>query len=114
MESGAVEGLIQSVFEGCISMKDMEIERRPYHRNCSCALHKRTREGGSSKACSLCGKVSFPVRRSQSDGSLLTLASQYSSRISSASSSPAHGGAFYGGGLQVQGNQIGLCKWEED
>ncbi|KAF9614440.1 hypothetical protein IFM89_018585 [Coptis chinensis] len=34
------EGLLRCVFDGCLSVSDIEIERRPYHRNCSCALHK--------------------------------------------------------------------------
>ncbi|KAJ4952488.1 hypothetical protein NE237_029320 [Protea cynaroides] len=95
MESCAMEGLMQSVFEGCISMMDMEIERRPYHKNCTCALHKRTREGGPSKACSPCGKVSFRLQRSWSEGNLLSLATTYySSKPSSPSSSPVHGTAL--------------------
>ncbi|KAF4365218.1 hypothetical protein G4B88_000377 [Cannabis sativa] len=35
------EMLLCCVFEaGSISLHDMEIDRRPYHRYCGCALHK--------------------------------------------------------------------------
>uniref|UniRef100_A0A7N0RG00 Uncharacterized protein n=1 Tax=Kalanchoe fedtschenkoi TaxID=63787 RepID=A0A7N0RG00_KALFE len=32
--------MLQRVSHGCLSMQDTETDRRPYHRNCSCALHK--------------------------------------------------------------------------
>ncbi|CAL1358928.1 unnamed protein product [Linum trigynum] len=32
-----------SVFDACISIFDMEKQRRPYHRFCDCALHKLKR-----------------------------------------------------------------------
>ncbi|KAK1427365.1 hypothetical protein QVD17_16048 [Tagetes erecta] len=42
MASGAAAGdsIFGNVFGGCISSDDIGIQRRPYHRNCSCALHK--------------------------------------------------------------------------
>ncbi|KAK9163159.1 hypothetical protein Syun_004061 [Stephania yunnanensis] len=62
---GVAELCLQSVYEGCISVQDMEVERRPYHRNCGCALH---RQGW----CSQKGKkvVSYPIKRSSSNGCL--------------------------------------------
>ncbi|RVW43744.1 hypothetical protein CK203_074138 [Vitis vinifera] len=47
MATGAAEGLLWGVYEGCISGCDMGIERRPYHRNCKCALHKSKGNTGS-------------------------------------------------------------------
>ncbi|XP_010265746.1 PREDICTED: uncharacterized protein LOC104603424 [Nelumbo nucifera] len=72
MASGAVGGLVRCVFEGCISMYDMEIERRPYHQNCSCALHKSRSRGGCSGGCSPFRNVSFPVKRSWGESSSLS------------------------------------------
>ncbi|CAL9026414.1 unnamed protein product [Prunus brigantina] len=44
MPSAGVAGMMfQCVFEGSLSMQDSEIERRPYHKNCSCALHRSER-----------------------------------------------------------------------
>ncbi|PIA52167.1 hypothetical protein AQUCO_01000208v1 [Aquilegia coerulea] len=50
MASQVAQVLLQCVYDGCISTYDMEKRRRPYHRNCSCALHKS--KNGSSKKCS--------------------------------------------------------------
>ncbi|RXH74318.1 hypothetical protein DVH24_029039 [Malus domestica] len=42
MSSAGVAGMMfRCVFEGSLSMQDTEIERRPYHKNCSCALHSK-------------------------------------------------------------------------
>ncbi|KAI5320720.1 hypothetical protein L3X38_040428 [Prunus dulcis] len=50
MTSAGVAGMMfQCVFEGSLSMRDTEIERRPYHKNCSCALHKSKGAAASSK-----------------------------------------------------------------
>ncbi|KAK2966539.1 hypothetical protein RJ640_002999, partial [Escallonia rubra] len=43
MITGAIDILLWYVFDGSLSMYDMEIDRRPYHRNCNCALHKLKR-----------------------------------------------------------------------
>ncbi|XP_039141179.1 uncharacterized protein LOC120278451 [Dioscorea cayenensis subsp. rotundata] len=40
-----VEALLRCVFEGCIAFSDADIERRPYHRNCGCALHGKLCSG---------------------------------------------------------------------
>ncbi|KAG6481391.1 hypothetical protein ZIOFF_057992 [Zingiber officinale] len=49
------------LLEGCISAFDSEIKRRPYHRNCSCALHKTQRSSrGHPRPCAA-AKVSYPL-----------------------------------------------------
>ncbi|KAB2618846.1 hypothetical protein D8674_014715 [Pyrus ussuriensis x Pyrus communis] len=64
MSSVAVAGMMfQCVFEGSLSMQDTEIERRPYHKNCSCALHSKA--SICSHACQ--GNISFPKKQSWSD-----------------------------------------------
>ncbi|XP_057751321.1 uncharacterized protein LOC130969559 [Arachis stenosperma] len=88
MASGAAaDGLFRPIFEGSISGFDHCVERRPYHRNCSCALHSKSRNGGG--ACTHkqpWGKnISYPMRRAWSEGSLIMVAS---SVHSSPSSSP--------------------------
>jgi|UniRef100_B9IMJ7 hypothetical protein len=40
MAIGAAEMILQCIFSRSISLNDMEIRRRQYHRNCKCALHK--------------------------------------------------------------------------
>ncbi|XP_010533081.1 PREDICTED: uncharacterized protein LOC104808924 [Tarenaya hassleriana] len=101
MATGAADGMFRSIFEGCISGCDAAIERRPYHKNCRCALHERSRGGGGG----LGGKnqnqrricrhgrsesVAFPIRRSWSEGNVLALhlaSSSSSSNLQSLSSS---------------------------
>ncbi|KAF5469632.1 hypothetical protein F2P56_013690 [Juglans regia] len=89
----AAEGLLRCVYEGCIAGCDTGIERRPYHRNCACALHNKSRKAGSSNAAysAWCCKknVSYPIRRSWSERSLALQSASSSSHSSSPSSSPA-------------------------
>ncbi|KAI3805435.1 hypothetical protein L1987_27814 [Smallanthus sonchifolius] len=59
-------------FEGCITSGDLEITRRPYHRNCSCALHKTH---GKCSPISSVTNVSYPIRRVWSEGSLALMVS---------------------------------------
>ncbi|KAB2618843.1 hypothetical protein D8674_014712 [Pyrus ussuriensis x Pyrus communis] len=67
MSSAGVAGMMfRRVFEGSLSMQDTEIERRPYHKNCSCALHSKA--GVCSNACQR--NISFPKNQSWTDGSL--------------------------------------------
>ncbi|GMY35712.1 BEL1-like homeodomain protein 8, putative [Fagus crenata] len=71
--------MLKCVFNGSISMHDMEIERRPYHRNCSCALHKLV------NVCSNYSqhrKISFRKKKSCSDCTLYIAASKCSSQSS--------------------------------
>ncbi|KAJ8562239.1 hypothetical protein K7X08_011530 [Anisodus acutangulus] len=85
MATGAAgDGIFRGVFDGCIS-GDMGIQRRPYHRNCGCELH---RSGGNCSHSSRCINVSYPIRRSWSE-SCLSLAASASSGHSSPASSPA-------------------------
>ncbi|XAR50734.1 hypothetical protein NMG60_11005147 [Bertholletia excelsa] len=85
MATGAAgDGLIWGMFEACISGSDMSIQRRPYHRNCSCALHKS--RGTCSHAPSR-ATVSYPIRRTWSEGCLTMMAAP--SPTSSPCSSPA-------------------------
>ncbi|GMN36924.1 hypothetical protein TIFTF001_042536 [Ficus carica] len=77
----AAEGMFKYCFyEGCIAGGDTGIERRPYHRNCSCALHKSRKSSTSATSataahCASHGlprskSVSFPIRKSWSEGCL--------------------------------------------
>ncbi|KAL5772760.1 hypothetical protein ACOSP7_012371 [Xanthoceras sorbifolium] len=93
--SSAADGFFRCVYEGCISGCDSGIERRPYHRNCGCALHSKS-NNKSSRNCNpsnshKCKKinVSYPMRRAWSEGSLVMAAAAASSSSSSPSSSPA-------------------------
>ncbi|GAA0151101.1 hypothetical protein LIER_09893 [Lithospermum erythrorhizon] len=71
MATGAAgDGIFRGVFEGCISGNDMGISRRPYHRNCTCALHKSS---GNCSHVSKCNNVSYPIRRSWSESCLALL-----------------------------------------
>ncbi|KAF5193161.1 hypothetical protein FRX31_017253 [Thalictrum thalictroides] len=81
--------LFRCVYEGCIPSNDTEIERRPYHRNCKCALHKES--GKCSKSLHQDHKISYPIRRAWSE-SCLALAAASCSNFSSPSrnSSPAN------------------------
>ncbi|CAI9259759.1 unnamed protein product [Lactuca saligna] len=72
-------------FEGCIR-GDMEITRRPYHRNCNCALHKMR---GKCSHVFPATNVAYPIRRAWSEGSLALMAS--TNNNSSPCSSPVAG-----------------------
>ncbi|KAK6151662.1 hypothetical protein DH2020_014297 [Rehmannia glutinosa] len=60
MATGAANMMFRCVFNGSLSMCDMDIERRPYHRNCKCALHKT--KGKCSHAGSIQRNLSFQKR----------------------------------------------------
>ncbi|CAB4307200.1 unnamed protein product [Prunus armeniaca] len=71
MATGVAAMMLQSVIEVSISMHDMEIEHRPYHRNCSCALHKLKRI--CSNACPpQQSDISFPKKKPPSSKWLIT------------------------------------------
>lgn len=112
MASGAAaEGFFRCIYEGCISGCDTAIERRPYHRNCSCALHQSGKNKKSQ--CSHHGlpktkNVSYPIRRAWSEGSLALMAAASSSQ-SSPASSPAAAAMFGVGGKNTQ---LGSCGGE--
>ncbi|KAJ1385895.1 hypothetical protein SESBI_41299 [Sesbania bispinosa] len=79
----AADGAFWSMYEGCISGYDNCVERRPYHRNCGCALHNKS--PNSTHNLPRCNSVSYPMRRAWSEGTLL-VAHSYSSPSSSANS----------------------------
>ncbi|RXH74312.1 hypothetical protein DVH24_029033 [Malus domestica] len=58
--------LAEQLSEGSLSVQDTEIERSPYHKNCSCALHSKA--DICSNACQR--NISFPKNQSWTDGSL--------------------------------------------
>ncbi|CAN1172203.1 hypothetical protein LINPERPRIM_LOCUS30888 [Linum perenne] len=75
--SAAVDGIFRNwAFDSSLSEIDYGIERRPYHRNCKCALHDMSRRDGNNLGRS-CGvncrnnTVSYKIRRSWSEGSLV-------------------------------------------
>ncbi|KAI3670838.1 hypothetical protein L1987_87480 [Smallanthus sonchifolius] len=84
MATGAAgDGMFQGVYGGCISSDDIGVRQRPYHCNCSCALHKS--DGGH---CShVAAKVSYPIRRSWSADSMLAVKATGSSVSTQRSSS---------------------------
>ncbi|PIA45674.1 hypothetical protein AQUCO_01600123v1 [Aquilegia coerulea] len=102
MASGAAEGLIRCVLDGCLSESGVEIERKPYHRNCSCALHKP--KGQCYKVSNGNKKISYPMRRSYSE-SCLALAE---SNFASPSSSPS----YMLLGVKIK-TKLELCREEE-
>ncbi|XVF47958.1 hypothetical protein PTKIN_Ptkin03bG0151500 [Pterospermum kingtungense] len=80
MAVGAAEMMFRCVFEGSITMQDSLIERRPYHRDCDCALHKL--KGICSSACSRTRNISFPKKKQWDNCSLSLSASNFSSQSS--------------------------------
>ncbi|OIV99873.1 hypothetical protein TanjilG_26211 [Lupinus angustifolius] len=71
MASGAAgDGLFRWVYSGCISNYDNCVERRPYHRNCGCALHNKSPKNCTHKV-TRCNNVSYPMRRAWSEGNLV-------------------------------------------
>ncbi|GMH30668.1 hypothetical protein Nepgr_032511 [Nepenthes gracilis] len=86
--TGAVDGvLFWGVHEGCISGNHTEVKRRPYHRNCGCALHKS--RAGRCPHQFHNNVVSYPITRSRSEGCLASTVLAASSAGSSPSSSTA-------------------------
>ncbi|MBA0797213.1 hypothetical protein Gohar_007928 [Gossypium harknessii] len=69
MVVGISDGLFRSIYEGCLSSRDVAIERRPYHRNCGCALHDKSRRSCLHKF-SKSTNVSYPIRRLWKEGCL--------------------------------------------
>ncbi|XP_022730352.1 uncharacterized protein LOC111285272 [Durio zibethinus] len=113
MATGATDGLFRSLYEGSISSCDIGMERRPYHRNCRCALHDKSR-GNCSRAFPKCKNVSYPMRRSWSEG-CLAMAAAYCH--SSPSSSPVLAGVHGPGKQQLESykeeeedNQLATAK----
>ncbi|GAY56707.1 hypothetical protein WN943_003027 [Citrus x changshan-huyou] len=88
--AGTADGFFRCIYEGCLSGCDTGIERRPYHRYCGCALHSKSKNNhrvhGLPPRCK--GTVSYPMRRSYSEGSLLVLAAASSPKIQLGSCHP--------------------------
>lgn len=80
MTTGAAAMMLQCVTDGTLSMHDIEIERRPYHRNCGCALHKL--KGDCANTCSQHKNISYPKKQSWNDCSLSIVNSRSSSQSS--------------------------------
>ncbi|KAL3747862.1 hypothetical protein ACJRO7_016644 [Eucalyptus globulus] len=84
--TGGSEGLFRPFYEGCLSGCDGGIGRRPYHRNCGCALHKEGRNCSHANLKSM--SLSYPIRKSWSEGNLALMASMHSSPSSSPATAP--------------------------
>ncbi|KAF3453012.1 hypothetical protein FNV43_RR03445 [Rhamnella rubrinervis] len=102
--ASAADGVFRCVFDGCIAGCDA-IERRPYHRNCSCALHKSRQQCGH--AWHKTKNISYPMRRAWSEGclSLHLVASANSSPSSSPHAAVAKTNTTH---------HLGLFEEEED
>ncbi|KAB2023972.1 hypothetical protein ES319_D06G056100v1 [Gossypium barbadense] len=71
--------IFRCVFEGSISIQDCLIERRPYHRNCECALHNL--KGICTSTCtSRTTNISFPTKQRWNDCFLSFSAAKFSSQ----------------------------------
>ncbi|KAK8597901.1 hypothetical protein V6N13_095295 [Hibiscus sabdariffa] len=62
MAAGATaETVLRRVLAGSLVMQEFEVERRPYHQNCSCALHNL--KGICSSGCSRAMNLSFSNKK---------------------------------------------------
>ncbi|KAJ9131195.1 hypothetical protein P3X46_035280 [Hevea brasiliensis] len=64
----AADFMLFCVFDGCLSTRDMELMRRPYHRNCNCALHKL--KGACYMGCPQQKNILLPMKQSWKDCSV--------------------------------------------
>ncbi|KAL1335170.1 hypothetical protein HN51_064117 [Arachis hypogaea] len=87
MATTGADGVFRAVYEGCISGYDNCVQRRPYHRNCGCALHNNNNTKHCSHVLQRCHKVSYPMRRAWSEGNLVMATPPSSSSPSSSHSS---------------------------
>ncbi|KAI3694840.1 hypothetical protein L1987_77821 [Smallanthus sonchifolius] len=72
MATRAARMLQDCVFEGSLSMSEMDKQRRPYHKNCSCALHRPKDE--IPKPCFHHTRISYSNTPSWNKYSLATTA----------------------------------------
>ncbi|KAK9292561.1 hypothetical protein L1049_020535 [Liquidambar formosana] len=100
MATAATGMMLQCIFDGSISMHDTEIERRPYHRNCGCALHNS--RGICSNACPQQRNISFPKKESLNDCSLSIPTSKSSSQPTFLSYSSVRNGEGANGVLSLR------------
>ena len=83
MASGAAKMVLGCVFNGSLSLHELNIERRPYHKNCSCALHD-LKGVCSLNTCSKKNTLSFQKKQvwgSTENHSLSLSASKTSSHL---------------------------------
>ncbi|KAJ6698590.1 HOMEODOMAIN PROTEIN 8 putative-RELATED [Salix purpurea] len=83
MATGAADGFFRYVHDGCLSGGEVGFDRRPYHRNCRCALHNS--KENCSHTMSRYKNVSYPIKRRWSEGNLALMVANSSS---SSSNSP--------------------------
>ncbi|CAL1414864.1 unnamed protein product [Linum trigynum] len=70
--------VVQCALQGSLSIHDTVVERRPYHRNCECALHKLKDSKFSGVWCSE-RNLSFPKKARGS----LTMSASSADRVNS-------------------------------
>ncbi|EYU34916.1 hypothetical protein MIMGU_mgv1a021659mg [Erythranthe guttata] len=73
----AADLTFRGVLDGSLSMGEMDIERRPYHRDCKCALHEI-----KGRCLHSTGNIPFPKREFRSKCSLSLSSSNISSQSS--------------------------------
>lgn len=95
------DGLLRGVTEWCLHM---ETERKPYHLNCGCALHRQTAGRGVRKKV-----VSYKLRRAWSESCLVCTNATFSSSLTS-SPATSMGVAGAEGGMSFE--KIGETIWE--
>ncbi|KAK8262269.1 hypothetical protein V6Z11_D13G245600 [Gossypium hirsutum] len=89
MATGAAptEMMLRCVLDGSLVMREIEVERRPYHRNCSCALHSLKGSVLCSSACSRSrNNIAFPMKKTWNVDCSLSMAATDPQSISSRSS----------------------------
>ncbi|KAK2396619.1 hypothetical protein QL285_058265 [Trifolium repens] len=88
--AGAADGFLRPIYEGSISGYDHSVERRPYHRNCGCVLHSKSKKSPCTHKLPImtCNKIKYPMRRAWSEGNLALSVSSSHSHSPSPSSSP--------------------------
>jgi hypothetical protein len=88
--AGAADGFLRPIYEGSISGYDHSVERRPYHRNCGCVLHSKSKNSPCTHKLPImtCNKIKYPMRRAWSEGNLALSVSSSHSHSPSPSSSP--------------------------
>lgn len=104
--AGAADGFVRPVYEGCISGGDSEVDRRPYHRNCGCALHSKSNNKGNNYNCpngspKCKNNVSYPIKKSWSEGNLALGASHHNSSPSASPLMELGGRRSYGFRFEV-------------
>ena len=62
MATRAAGMMLHCVFEGSLSMSEVDKERRPYHKNCGCALH--TLKDETPRTCFHHTRISYPKKAS--------------------------------------------------